>query len=59
MAPGKAADRILQHAATGGCDLLVVGNRGHGLVQEMLMGGTSRKVVRDCPIPDLVIPAAP
>jgi nucleotide-binding universal stress UspA family protein len=57
--PGKAADRILHHAAAGGYDLLVVGNRGHGLVQETLMGGTSRKVVRDCPIPVLVIPAAP
>jgi nucleotide-binding universal stress UspA family protein len=57
--PGKASDRILHHAASGGYDLLVVGNRGHGLVQEALMGGTSRRVVRDCPIPVLVIPAAP
>jgi len=57
--PGKAADRILEHAATGGYDLLVLGNRGHGLVQEALMGGTSRRVVRECPIPVLVIPATP
>jgi nucleotide-binding universal stress UspA family protein len=54
--PGKAPDRILQHAATGAYDLLVVGNRGHGLVKEVLMGGTARKVIFNCPIPVLVVP---
>lgn len=56
--PGKAVDRILHHAATGGFDALVMGSRGHGLVKEVLMGGTTRKVVQNCPIPVLVIPLA-
>ncbi len=57
--PGKAADRIGHHAATGDYDALVMGSRGHGLVKEALMGGTSRKVIQDSPIPVFVIPMAP
>jgi len=57
--PGKAADRIGHHSATGAYDALVMGSRGHGLVKEALMGGTSRKVIQDCPIPVFVIPMAP
>lgn len=53
---GKASDRILYYAETGGYDAVVMGSRGHGLVQDTLMGGTSRKVVHFCPIPVFVIP---
>ncbi|RJQ70826.1 MAG: universal stress protein [Desulfobacteraceae bacterium] len=54
--PGKAVERILHHAATGAYDVLVMGSRGHGLVQETLMGGTSRKVVLNSPIPVFIVP---
>jgi nucleotide-binding universal stress UspA family protein len=54
--PGKAAERILHHVETGAYDVLVMGSRGHGLVKEALMGGTSRKVVLACAIPVLVVP---
>jgi nucleotide-binding universal stress UspA family protein len=54
--PGSAVDRIRHHAATGDYDALVMGSRGHGLVKEALMGGTSRKVLLDCPIPAFIIP---
>jgi len=54
--PGKAVERILHHVATGLYDILVMGSRGHGLVKEALMGGTSRKVVLACPIPVFIIP---
>lgn len=53
---GKASERILHHAHSGAYDALVMGSRGHGLVQEVLMGGTSRKVLRDCRIPVLTVP---
>jgi len=57
--PGKAADRILQYAVSGTYDALVPGSCGHGLVKEALLGGTSRKVIQDSPIPVFVIPMAP
>ena len=53
---GDAKERILHHARTGGYDALVMGSRGHGLIQEILLGGTFRKVLRDCPIPVFVVP---
>jgi nucleotide-binding universal stress UspA family protein len=53
---GDAKERILHHARTGGYDALVMGSRGHGLIQEVLLGGTFRKVLRDCPIPVFVVP---
>ncbi len=52
----KASERILYYAETGGYDAVVMGSRGHGLVQDALMGGTSRKVAHFCPIPVFVIP---
>jgi nucleotide-binding universal stress UspA family protein len=55
--PGNAAESILRHAASGRYDALVMGSRGHGLVQEALMGGTSRKVVMNSPIPVFVVPS--
>lgn len=57
--PGRAVDRIRHHVTAGAFDALVMGSRGHGLVKEALMGGTSRKVIQDCPIPVFVIPMAP
>lgn len=37
-------------------DLVVIGTHGYGLVQEALMGGTARRVVRRSTIPVLVVP---
>ncbi len=54
--PGNAADRILHHAGTGSYDALVIGTHGHGIIHETMMGGTSRKVVLESPIPVFVIP---
>lgn len=54
--PGKAAERILDHAGSGEYDVLVMGSHGLGLLHEAFMGGTSRKILDGCPIPVLVIP---
>jgi nucleotide-binding universal stress UspA family protein len=54
--PGNAAERIIYHTMTGRYDVLVIGTRGHGLLEEALMGGTSRKVLQGCRIPLLFIP---
>ncbi|MGD9972385.1 MAG: universal stress protein [Desulfatirhabdiaceae bacterium] len=53
---GHPADRILHHAGTGAYDMLVMGNKGIGLIQSALMGSVSRKVLKDSPIPVLVVP---
>lgn len=57
--PGKAPKRILHHAGTGAYDVVVMGSRGIGLVEEALLGGTSRKVIQNCPIPVFIIPMKP
>jgi nucleotide-binding universal stress UspA family protein len=55
---GNPADRILHHAGTGNYDILVMGNRGLGLIHATLMGSISRKVLQGSPIPVLVVPMA-
>lgn len=57
--PGKAADRILHHVNTGKYDALVMGSRGHALLQDFLLGGTSRKVLQASAIPVFVVPDNP
>jgi nucleotide-binding universal stress UspA family protein len=57
--PGEAVERILYHAGTGSYDTLVMGSRGQGMVRDILMGGTSRKVIINSPIPVFVIPVHP
>jgi hypothetical protein len=53
---GHPANRILYYAATGAYEMLVMGNKGMGLVQSALMGSISRTVLKDSPIPVLVVP---
>ena len=55
---GNPADRILYHAGIGNYDILVMGNRGLGLIQATLMGSISRKVLQGSPIPVLIVPMA-
>jgi nucleotide-binding universal stress UspA family protein len=55
---GNPADRILHHAGTGNYDILVMGNRGLGLIQATLIGSISRKVLQGSPIPVLIVPMA-
>lgn len=62
--PGLAVDRLLlrDHAARAivdqarefGAELIVVGSRGHGTMETMLLGSTSAEVVDHAPCPVLV-----
>ncbi len=54
--PGNAEERISFHANSGKYDVLVMGSRGHGLIKESLIGGTSRKVLKKVRIPVFLIP---
>jgi nucleotide-binding universal stress UspA family protein len=53
---GKPADTILNHIRQSGCDLVVMGSRGHGLIKEALIGSTSRKVLKKSSKPVLIVP---
>ncbi len=49
---GDAAQTIIQTAHTQGCDLIVMGTRGLGLLQGLLVGSQANKVVSlsECPV---------
>lgn len=44
LGAGDPASAIVDHAAKNKADLIVMGSRGHGKVESMLMGSVSRKV---------------
>jgi nucleotide-binding universal stress UspA family protein len=52
---GPAAEAILRVAETEGCDLLVMGSRGLGMVQGFLLGSVSYRVLHHATIPVLVV----
>jgi nucleotide-binding universal stress UspA family protein len=52
---GQPVEAILRHADEPDCDLVVMGSRGQGLVAQVMIGSTSRRVVRRCKKPVLII----
>lgn len=52
---GQPAQAILDTAKEIKADLIVMGNRGHNLLQGSLIGGTARKIVQTGSIPVLVV----
>jgi nucleotide-binding universal stress UspA family protein len=51
---GRAASLIVQEARDFNADLIVVGNRGHGSIESMLLGSVSAEVVNHAPCAVLV-----
>ncbi len=51
---GRAATTIADDARDFGADLLVVGSRGHGRIESLLLGSVSGEVVDHAPCPVLV-----
>jgi nucleotide-binding universal stress UspA family protein len=51
---GRAATAIVEEAGTFDADLIVIGNRGHGQFETMLLGSVSAEVVDHAPCPVLV-----
>jgi nucleotide-binding universal stress UspA family protein len=51
---GRAATSIVDEARRFGADLIVVGSRGHGTLESMLLGSVSAEVVDHAPCPILV-----
>ncbi len=52
---GPAAEAILRVAQMEGCDLIVIGSRGLGMVQGLLLGSVSYRVLHHATMPVLIV----
>jgi nucleotide-binding universal stress UspA family protein len=52
---GHPVDQIIHYAEKKDCDMVVMGSRGHGILSEAMLGSTSRRVLRKCTKPVLVV----
>ncbi|WP_298212547.1 universal stress protein [Ferrimicrobium sp.] len=50
---GNAASRLIEHAEK--ADLVIVGARGHGGFQALMLGSVSDQLVHHCPVPVVVV----
>jgi len=48
------ANMLLSHAADTGADLIVMGGYGHSRLREMVLGGTTREILRSMTVPVLL-----
>lgn len=55
---GAPVEKILQVAKDKASDLIIVGARGHGLLDEILIGSVARGVMKKSTVPVLTIPLA-
>ncbi len=53
---GDPARMLTAYAESAGADLLVVGKRGAGVIERMVLGSVANRVVHDSPCPVLVVP---
>lgn len=56
---GPVVQELVNHAAALQADMIVVGRRGHGLLESVVLGSVSLGLVRHSHIPVLVVPAQP
>ena len=52
---GQPVDRIIRQTEKTNCDMVVIGSRGQGMLAEAVLGSTSRRVLRRCKKPVLVV----
>jgi nucleotide-binding universal stress UspA family protein len=53
---GPIVDTVLNEAARMGADLLIVGSHGFGALYDLLVGSSSRGILKKSTIPVLVVP---
>jgi len=51
---GRAADAVTAVARQSGADIIVIGSRGHGGLESMLLGSVSAEIIDSAPAPVLV-----
>ena len=54
MAEGGPSNKIVEEALNG-YDLIIMGSRGHGFIEELFLGSVSKRVVDDSTVPVLVV----
>ncbi|MGH2348149.1 MAG: universal stress protein [bacterium] len=52
---GYAGNQVVQIARSSGADLIILGSRGHGKLEELLLGSVSDAVVREAPCSVLIV----
>ncbi|MGD2097159.1 MAG: universal stress protein [Desulfobacterales bacterium] len=52
---GNPVEEILQEVDNNDYDLVVMGAHGHGVLSDAVMGSVSRRVVRRCKLPVLIV----
>lgn len=52
---GAPADIIVQTAKEQNCDLIVMGTHGQGVIADVLIGSTAKRVVKQSPVPVMII----
>ncbi|WP_367828626.1 universal stress protein [Ketogulonicigenium vulgare] len=50
----KVADMITRYAADHGADVLVMGAYGHSRLRQAVLGGTTRSMLNEMPLPVLM-----
>lgn len=57
---GDAVDAMIEMVEENGCELVITGSRGAGLIRSALGGSVSQSLVHDSPVPVLLVkPPAP
>ena len=56
---GKVAETILDYAQKHAVDMIITGNRGHGVIKQLLVGSVTRHLVSLSHIPVLVVKNCP
>ena len=55
VAPGlRVADELINRATENACDMVVMGGYGHSRLGELVFGGATREMLRQCPVPLLI-----
>ncbi len=52
---GKPFEELIRYAASHEIDMIVLGIRGHGLIETLMVGSTTDRIVRQCPCPVLTV----
>ena len=52
---GKTSEQILQFSKKGKFDLIVMGSKGQGMIQEMLLGSVSHEITHRSKIPIVIV----